>query len=178
MNPEALAALAHVLGEVALLDGDADQAASRFLQALDTLGRLSLPYETAQTGLRAGAALVASGRREDGIQKLENAYATARKLGARPLADRAARELAALGERVEQRLGRRAAARLEGPGLTRRELEIVRMVAAGKTNREIARELFLSTRTIDMHVRNILGKLRCRSRAEATRKAVELGLVA
>ena len=61
--------------------------------------------------------------------------------------------------------------------LTRRETEVVRMVAVGRTNREIARELFLSPRTIDMHVQNILLKLGCRSRADAARRATELGLL-
>jgi DNA-binding NarL/FixJ family response regulator len=54
----------------------------------------------------------------------------------------------------------------------------MRFVAVGRTNREIARELYLSPRTVDMHVRNILAKLGCRSRAEATLRAGELGLVA
>ena len=61
--------------------------------------------------------------------------------------------------------------------MTRRETEVVRLVAVGKTNKEIARELFLSPRTIDMHVQNILVKLDCRSRADATRRATELGLL-
>jgi DNA-binding CsgD family transcriptional regulator len=53
----------------------------------------------------------------------------------------------------------------------------MRLIAGGRTNREIAREFFLSPRTVDMHVRNIFVKLGCRSRAEATHKAVELGLI-
>ena len=61
--------------------------------------------------------------------------------------------------------------------MTRRELEIVRLVATGKTNRDIARQLFVSTRTVDMHVRNVFRKLDSRSRTEATRKAAELGLL-
>jgi DNA-binding NarL/FixJ family response regulator len=86
--------------------------------------------------------------------------------------------LTALGERADRRLGRRAVAQLANRGLTRREVEVVRLVAMGHTNREIARELFLSPRTVEMHVGSILLKLDCRSRAEATRRASELGLLA
>jgi DNA-binding NarL/FixJ family response regulator len=50
-------------------------------------------------------------------------------------------------------------------------------VAAGRTNREIARELVLSPRTVDMHVRNVLRKLDCRTRTHATTKALERGLL-
>jgi DNA-binding NarL/FixJ family response regulator len=83
----------------------------------------------------------------------------------------------ALGESVVKRLGVRAAADADGGGLSRRELEVVRHVAAGRTNREIAQELFLSPRTVDMHVRNALRKLDCRSRVEAAQRAGELGLL-
>jgi DNA-binding NarL/FixJ family response regulator len=177
-NPEALAAAAHGVGEVALLDGDPEVAAGHFEQALELLRGAGLPFEVAQTQVRAGAVHGAAGDRDLAVERLTAGYLTARRLGARPLAGRAARELAALGEQVERRLGRRAAAQLDGPGLTRRELEVLRLVADGQTNREIAGRLFLSTRTVDMHVRNILAKLGCRSRAEATRKAGELGLIA
>jgi DNA-binding CsgD family transcriptional regulator len=74
-------------------------------------------------------------------------------------------------------LGSRAAAHADGPGLTGRELEVVRLVAVGRTNREIATELFLSPRTVDMHVRNLLRKLDCRSRVEAAHRAGELDLL-
>jgi len=53
----------------------------------------------------------------------------------------------------------------------------VRLIALGRTNREIGQELFLSPRTVDMHVRNLLAKLDASSRAEAVRKAVELALL-
>jgi DNA-binding CsgD family transcriptional regulator len=88
----------------------------------------------------------------------------------------AARELAQLGEPMERRLGRRAVGLLERGGLTRREVEVLRLVA-GHTDREIAQALVLSPRTIEMHVANSLGKLGCRSRADAVRRAAELRLL-
>jgi len=176
-SAEALAALAHVLGEIAFLDGDPDRASQQFLQALEHLRELELPLDRAETQMRAGVALAGVGEREAGIERLTDCYRAARKLGARPLAAQAAQELATLGERVERRLGRRAARALESNGLTRRELEIVRLVAVGRTNREIARELFLSPRTVEMHVSHALTKLRCRSRVEVAARAAEAGLL-
>jgi DNA-binding CsgD family transcriptional regulator len=87
-------------------------------------------------------------------------------------------EVSRLGESVAERLGVRAEADADGAGLSRREREVLRLVAVGHTNREIAHSLFLSSRTVDMHVRNILRKLDCRSRVEAAGRARELGLVA
>lgn len=174
---EAVAALAHALGEVALLDGDAQLAAKQFEQALDALADLELPFDRAHIQLRAGAALAAAGQRGAGVERLVGAYHTARKLRAQPLARRAAQELSALGETVERRLGRRAAGQLEQAGLTPREHEVLRQIALAQTNRDIARELFLSPRTVDMHVRHILAKLDARSRTDAIKKAGELGLL-
>jgi DNA-binding CsgD family transcriptional regulator len=176
-NAETLAALAHALGEVALLNEEPEQAATQFMQALEFLREFELPLERAETQLRAGEALVAAGEREAGIEQLIAAYRIGRKLGARPLTSQVAETLTRLGEQVDRRLGKPAADALGRGGLSRRELEIIRLVAAGRTNREIARDLFLSPRTVDMHVRNILRKLDCRSRTDATRKAGELGLL-
>lgn len=86
--------------------------------------------------------------------------------------------MVALGESISRRPGRRAAADATGAGLSRREVEVLRLVAAGRTNREIAGELFLSPRRVDMHVRNLLRKLDRRSRLEAAHRARELGLLA
>jgi len=173
---ETLAALAHALGEIALLEDDGERAAGHFERSLDALSGLTVPHDRAEIQVRAAVALVASGKRDRGIELLVSAYRAARKLKARPLAARAVEELASLGEKVE-RLGRRAVADLEWGGLSRRELEVIRLLELGRTNREIGRELFLSARTIDMHVRNILAKLGCRSRLEAVRKAEDLGLL-
>jgi len=121
--------------------------------------------------------LVAAGRRDEAVEHLLAAYRTARRLGAKPLTNQLAGALSALGERAERRLSKRSAAQLDHRGLTRRELEILRMVATGRTNREIARELFLSPRTVDMHVSSILTKLDGRSRTDAVRRVSELGLL-
>jgi len=112
------------------------------------------------------------------VEQLVAAHRTARRPGARPLLERVSDSLTTLGARTDRRLGRRAVAQRADSGLTHREVEVVRLVAMGHTNREIARELFLSPRTVEMHVGSILLKLDCRSRAEATRRAGELGLLA
>jgi DNA-binding CsgD family transcriptional regulator len=175
---EALAALSHALGEAALLEGDAVAAAGQFEQALAVSNGLELPLERAEIERRAAVALAAAGRRDEAVRHLVAAHRTARRLGAAPLAARIAGQVEALGERVERRLGRVAAARAEHAGLSRRELEIARLVAAGETSREIASRLSLSPRTVEMHVHNVLAKLDCRSRVDIARRATELGLLA
>jgi DNA-binding NarL/FixJ family response regulator len=175
---DALAALAQAIGEMAMLDGDEAVAAEHLSRAVELHRTLAVPFERAQIELRAGVVLAAAGERDQALERLCNAYRTASKLGARPLASTAAQEVAALGESVAQRLGGRAATKADGVQLTRRELEVLRFVSIGRTNREIAQELFISPRTVDMHVRNLLGKLDCRSRVEASHRAGELGLLA
>ena len=176
-HEDAVAALAQAVGELALLEGDADAAAESLGRAVELHRNLAIPHERAQVELRAGVALAAAGEREEALERLCDSYRCATKLGARPLAAEAAKEVAELGESVAQRLGSRAAAASDGVQLTRRELEVLRHVAVGRTNREIAQELFISQRTVDMHVRNLLGKLECRSRVEASHRAGELGLL-
>jgi DNA-binding CsgD family transcriptional regulator len=175
---EAMSALSHSLGELALLDGKPEQAADHFERALGLLRGVSAPFERTESQRRAAAALALLGRRREAVEQLVAAHRAARRLGAQVLARQAVDALAALGERPERRLGRGAAARHAHRGLTRREVEVVRLVATGLTNREIARELFLSPRTVEMHVQSILAKLDCRSRADAARRASELGLLA
>jgi DNA-binding NarL/FixJ family response regulator len=176
-HDDAVAALAQAVGELALLEGDEATAAEQMSRAVELHRVLAIPHERAQVELRAGVALAAAGEREEALERLCDSYRCARKLGARPLAAEAAKEVAALGESVAERLGSRAAAASDGVQLTRRELEVLRHVAVGRTNREIAQELFISQRTVDMHVRNLLGKLDCRSRVEASHRAGELGLL-
>ncbi|HVR32582.1 MAG TPA: AAA family ATPase [Acidimicrobiia bacterium] len=175
---EATGALAHALGESALLEGDARRAADQFERTLELLSVAGTPAEVAETQVRAGAALGTAGDRDKAVERLVSAYNTARALGARPLAAAALAELEALGEDLESRFGPRAARYRDPTSLTPREHDVLELIAAGLTNRGIAEELFVSTRTVDMHVRNLLAKLSCRTRTEAVRRAGELELLA
>lgn len=177
-DPETRAAAAHVLAEGLLAQGDAAAAVTRFQQAAALLGELGLPFERAEVERRAAVALALAGQRPRAIESFRSAHRAAVRLGARPLAMRIAAEVAALGEKVERRLGRLAAFGVGRAGLSPRELEVVRLVAGGLTTREVAAELTLSPRTVEMHVQHALTKLDCRSRIEITRKAAELGLLA
>jgi DNA-binding CsgD family transcriptional regulator len=174
---EALSALAHALGECALLDGDARQAVQQFDRSLDLLREMSVPFCYGITQWRAGVACIAAGQNDAGVLHLTSAYRTARKLGARPLAQYVAQTMRGLGELGSERLGRRDEARLRSGDLTRRQREVLQLVAQGQTSAEIARQLVLSPRTVEMHVGNILAALDSRSRAEAVRRAAELGLL-
>jgi DNA-binding CsgD family transcriptional regulator len=177
-SQEAQAALAHGLVEIALMHGEDQRGFVQAEQALNLLERISAPYEVAEMRARCAAALLEAGRRDAALGILTASYRTAKKLGARTLAHRIVRQFEALGEPIEPHLGRRAGGQAERAGLSRRELDVLRHVARGRTNKEIAEALFLSTRTVDMHLRNILMKLSCRSRSEAVRRAAELGLLA
>ena len=173
---DALAAAAHALAELALMEGDPVTATEQLERALELHEDLEIPFERAQLQLRSGIALAAAGERELAVDRLGLAYRSARDLGARPLAAQAAARC-----RRARRV-RRGAPRTPGRGrarggLSRRELEVMRLVATGRTNREIAERLYLSTRTVDMHVRNILSKLHCRSRMEAVTRAGDLGIL-
>ncbi len=174
---EALSALAHALGECALLDGDARQAVQQFDRSLELLRDLTVPFCHGLTQWRAGVACIAAGQSDAGALHLSSAYRMARKLGARPLAQYVAQTLHGLGETGSGRLGRRDNARFRPGNLTRRQREILQLVAQGQTNAEIARQLVLSPRTVEMHVGNILAALDSRTRAEAVRRAAELGLL-
>jgi DNA-binding CsgD family transcriptional regulator len=168
-NPEALAMLSRALGELARAEGAPQAAVEHFRRALELHREIELPHDRAELLVTAAAAASDAGLDDQARDWLSDARLQARRLGARPLQAAAERALAELGG---SGAGPAAAA-----GLTPRQLQVIRRVAEGRTNREIATELYLSVRTVDMHVRHSLIALGCRSRMDAARKADGLGLL-
>jgi len=113
--------------------------------------------QTARSRARLAAALRATGRPEEAAEQAELARAAAEAMGAKPLLE----ELRALG-------GNRATEDRSGlPALTERERDVLAHLVEGRTNRQIAGTLYISEKTVSVHVSNILAKLGVRSRAEA-----------
>ncbi|SFN14619.1 regulatory protein, luxR family [Streptomyces sp. cf124] len=142
---------------------------------------LERPYDLARVRHRLAEALLAAGTddeaRDRATELLRLAAAVADHLGARPLAD----EVALLARRARLTLSRApgpapAADPVAALGLTDREDDVLRLVAAGRTNRQIAEELFISPKTASVHVSNILAKLGVSSRGEAAAVAHRVGL--
>jgi ATP/maltotriose-dependent transcriptional regulator MalT len=161
----ALAAMSdYARGAVALAEDDARTALVALRRACRTWQELEAPRETARTRVLVGRACAALGDLDTADLELEAAHDTFARLGAAP-------ELA----RVEA-LSRRPANR-RAHGLTTRELEVLRLVATGKSNREIAAALVISDHTVRRHVQNTFAKLGVSSRAAATAFAFRHGLI-
>jgi len=175
-NTENLGALAFALGETALLHKNFDEAIRQFQQASDHFEKLEVKVEWLKAEFRLGVAYSRVNDTDNAVAHLRNAYQLARSLGCRPLASQITNELNALGETVDERRSPEAASRAVRSGLTRRQTEILNLITNGLTNKEIAAKLYLSPRTVEMHVANILDRLNCRSRIEAVRKAEEMGV--
>src|SRR6201985_1687562 len=180
-QPEVVAALAHARGETLL--ADEPKAALRELRrAVEKFGELQLPYAMAQAQRRAAQAAARTGDKTAAVDLLHAAHDTAGRLGAGVLRTACAAAPAALGGTPPPppaRPGARGAREVRGTrapgGLTGRELEIMLLVARGNTSRQIGEALFISPRTVEMHVQGSLLKLGCRTRAQAVRKLAELG---
>jgi DNA-binding CsgD family transcriptional regulator len=141
-------------GTLALAEGDAGSALGRLRRSFDLWNRLEAPYEAARVRVLIGHACRALGDDEASALEFDAARSTFAELGAQ--ADLT---------RLDASHGSTSSP--SGP-LTTRELEVLRLIAAGHTNKAIASELCVSERTIDRHVSNILTKLDVPSRTAAT----------
>ncbi|MEV6326788.1 AAA family ATPase [Streptomyces sp. NPDC051909] len=169
----------HVSAELARAEGrDSAERRAEVLAAVEPLDR---PYELAMARHRLADALLADGgRREEAAALLRAAHATAVRLGAQPLRE----DVELLAARARLAPPSAAPDTPERPepegdafGLTPREQDVLRLVAAGRTNRQIAEELFISPKTASVHVSNILAKLGVAGRGEAAALAHRLRLL-
>jgi DNA-binding CsgD family transcriptional regulator len=162
---EAIAAMsAHARGSVELADGDPGAALLALRHAWQTWDELHAPYEVARTRELLGLACAGVGDEESAALEHEAALAAFRDLGATD-------DVRRLEARTVE------ASRTSSYGLTARELEVLRLVAAGRTNREIAAALVISEHTARRHLQNIFRKLDVSSRAAATAHALQHQLV-
>jgi DNA-binding NarL/FixJ family response regulator len=171
---EAAAHLAHASASLTLLttpDADAWAEAARRWTALGD------PYATASTLLHEAESAASVGDADRAARTLREAYSVASSLGAEPL--RA--QIDAVSRRTRVSVEAPARVVLDGEsvsslGLTPREAEVLTLVAAGRTNRQIGDELFVSEKTASVHVSNILRKLGVTSRVDAAAVAQRLGV--
>jgi DNA-binding CsgD family transcriptional regulator len=162
--PLLAAVAAHADGCVLLGAGDAAAALQALRHAWTAWQELEVPYEAARVRVLIGLACRRLGDQDSAEMELDAARWVFRQLDAAP-------DLAAVEALIQKPAGRAAT------GLTQRELQVLRLVAAGRTNRSIGADLFLSERTVDRHVSNILAKLGVSSRTEATAYAYQHQLI-
>jgi DNA-binding NarL/FixJ family response regulator len=146
-----------------LAERDAESAIEPLTRALAVWQRAGAPYAAARIRVLLGRACRALGDEDGARLEEEAARRVFVRLGALPDLD----ALAALDADVEADRRR----------LSKRELEVLRLLATGKINKDIARELGLSTRTVDRHVSNIFAKIGVATRAAATAYAYENHLI-
>jgi len=171
---EVLGAMAaHARGLVLLAEGDAQSALAPLRHSFQVWQQVGAPYIAARIRTKLARACRALGDEDGARLELDAARQVFERLGAS----------ADLNAVVTDLSGMSAPATAKGKshgashGLTPRELEVLRLVAAGKTNKAIAKDLFLSEKTVDRHVSNIFAKVNVASRAAATAYAYEKGLV-
>jgi DNA-binding CsgD family transcriptional regulator len=157
------AMVAYARGAVELARGDSTAALGLLRHALETWQELEAPYEVARTRELIGLACRALGDEEAATLELDAARATFEELKAIPDAARVAASIAPAGTSRH--------------GLSAREVEVLRLVAAGRSNRQIAAELVISEHTVARHLQNIFRKLDVSSRTAAASFAFEHDLV-
>jgi DNA-binding NarL/FixJ family response regulator len=155
-----------------LHDGAPAAAAGKALGAAAALEQVENAFDAANARLLAGQALAAAGERDRAAAELELAAAAFESFGSHRFRLQAERELRKLGRSIHRRTRPGRADGSAVDSLTERELQIARLVVDRKTNPQIAAELFLSSKTVETHLRNTFRKLGVTSRVEVAR-AVE-----
>ena len=139
---------------------DNESAEASFIEAIERLERADAALHGARAQLCYGEWLRRVNRRFDARQQLNTAYDMFVRMGAQGFAERARRELAATGEKVRKRQGK------SGEDLTTQEAQIARLAGDGLTNQEIGAQLFISTHTVEWHLRKVFVKLGITSRRQ------------
>lgn len=170
----AFAAAAAAEGTLAACSGDPEEACRRFADAVYGYERAAAPYETGRARLGLARALAALGRRAGAETEARAALATFERIGA---AHQAARAAALLAEIAPPDAAPAGGATAALAGLTPRQVEVLRQVAAGLSNKEIGARLHLSEFTVKRHVADILTRLDLPSRAAAASWAAQRGLL-
>jgi DNA-binding CsgD family transcriptional regulator len=153
---------------------DTDEFDAEFRQAMEYELGEPRPFERARTLLYWGERSRLAGRRRAAREHVHEAFEQFSSMGAYLWAHRAAAELVALGQRVPGSSVDGAAPTLQrATALTRQELAVSALVSEGLTNREVASRLFISTNTVETHLRHIFAKLGVRSRTELSRKITD-----
>jgi DNA-binding CsgD family transcriptional regulator len=160
-----LASADHAAGAVLIREGDPRSALAKLRDASAAWRDLDVPHEAARARVLIGVACRDIGDEASADLEFDAARTAFASLGAAP-------DLA----RLEEMRGTHSDGKAPG-GLTAREVEVLRLVATGKTNRQVAAELVLSEKTVARHVANIFTKLGLSSRSAATAYAYEHHLV-
>ena len=178
MSRELSVATPPALAYQALADAESARVAGRHVnwaEAIEACRRAEDPYLIAYGLLRGAEVACAQADREGASAAMQEAVRLAAALGAAPLLA----EAHALARRARVRIAPEMetdGAGMDAFGLTQREREVLQLVADGRSNPQIAAELFISRKTASVHVSNILGKLGVASRGEAAAVAHRLGL--
>jgi DNA-binding CsgD family transcriptional regulator len=168
-QPLALLAAHRLLGELNNTAGRYEAAGEHLRAALELAGTCSAPYERALTLLALAELRLNEGDNTDASAQLEEARGICSDLGAAP-------SLARADALAAQTPGGRRVTSAYPAGLTRREAEVLGLLAAGHSNKEIASRLFLSERTVERHLTTIYRKTGVHRRTEATAYALRHGL--
>jgi ATP/maltotriose-dependent transcriptional regulator MalT len=158
------AASAHATGALRHAEGEITGASTSLREAWEIWRDLEMPYEEAQTCLLMAAVCERRGDQDGRRLELDAARKLFTRLGAEPCLARVAAQF----ERVTRR---------PAGSLSDREVQVLHLLAAGKTNRDIAEALFISEKTVARHVSNIFDKLGVSSRAGATAWAYQHDLI-